>query len=1188
MKSIRIAAVMAALTGSIFVGSGVAASTPFPMASGNYLNNFSDMVAWPAGLGGTSTTASNWAPVVVNAVGTIPDGSRISATTATFVTGSSGGLQTNSPIGSLTLLTTGATDNTSAAAVDLLLDFTGRNAGVLGFDWTQTNNSTGNRAGSVKVYTSTDGTTWTELTAAAVSVTNNFVPVASGTKSAIALPVAFNGSATARLRFYYHNGTGGSTGSRPKIAIDNVAVTSTSPSGTPPAVTGISPLTVTTNAGSTVQFTVTSTGDAPTYLWYKETISSTNLIAFATTPTLTLTNVLAADSANYQVILTNSSGSATSDVVTLTVVDPTILTQPVNQTRLVSGNALFTVSAAGTPTLTYQWYSKPTSDNFDFSGAVAYSNAGNVSGADTSSLLITNLSGADVTNLYVVVTSGAGSVTSSVVTLTVANSAALAYWNFNGIFLNVTNPAPYSGIGTATPVNCSGFSNNISSGLDFDFNFPSAWGTASYPTNGNAANNKTAGPRFNVSTLGAKNIAITFDTRASTTANKYQRLQYTTNGVDFIDYVTSSSFSGASTYESRTYNLSGHPGVNNNTNFAFRIASEYESTATYGQTTNQYVGVSSSYATSGTLSFDIVNITADAVTNANNAPTITSFTNVVTSDTTASVVLSFTVGDVETAAGSLSVSAVSFDQNVMPNGDIALGGSGSARTLTLSPLANTLGVAPILVTVTDGNNDVTSTWFYVTVEPGNEPPTIVGLVSTNMLGGVTNTSSFVVGDDVTAVGSLIVTATSGNTTLVPNNVANLFTGGAGANRTVSVAPAVGQYGVAPISVTVDDGAKTTTSTFYVIVRPNQATLLVENFDYDTSGAIVTRSASLWQTHSGTANQMQVGSGTVTVTDAGTEDVNALLITQPISSANNSVIYSSFTMNFSALPILTNAYFAHFKQGAGSFFGRIFATTATAASGFYRIGIGNASATASPGQYPVDLSPGVTYKVVSRLNLTNGICTLWVDPVNESSTSSTDATVVSGPGFVDSYALRQSTGEGTLTLDNLQIAQNFLSAVSNIVDVAPLAVADTYTINENSKTNLLTPLGNDVLNLAEGALYIFSVSATNGTVTLAADKQSVRYTPATSFSGTSVINYTITDGFGGLSTSTITITVTPLTSEPISVTSGNGQLILSWTQSGFFLQTSTNVSGPYVTIPNAVSPYTNLIGTNAVRFYRLSN
>jgi hypothetical protein len=55
--------------------------------------------------------------------------------------------------------------------------------------------------------------------------------------NSIALPASFSNSATARLRFYYHNGTGGTTGSRPKISIDNLIVTgvASSPCVTPSA-----------------------------------------------------------------------------------------------------------------------------------------------------------------------------------------------------------------------------------------------------------------------------------------------------------------------------------------------------------------------------------------------------------------------------------------------------------------------------------------------------------------------------------------------------------------------------------------------------------------------------------------------------------------------------------------------------------------------------------------------------------------------------------------------------------------------------------------------------------------------------------------------------------------------------------------------------------------------------------------
>jgi hypothetical protein len=870
--------------------------------------------------------------------------------------------------------------------------------------------------------------------------------------------------------------------------------------------------------------------------------------------------------------------------VTLTVIDPAINTQPVSATRLLGGSAIFSVAAGGTPTLSYQWYSKPTSDDYDFTGMAAFSNGGNISGADSNTLTIANLAYADATNLFVIVTNSEGAVTSSVVTLAVSDSASLAYWNFNGSSLNVTSPVPATGVGTAASVNCVGFSNSVYSGLDFDFNLPAAWGTSTYPAVGES--NKTAGVQFNVSTLGAKNIAITFDTRATSTANKYQRLQYTTNGTDFIDYYTSSHFNSANLWESRSYNLTGFPGVDNNPNFGIRIVSEFESTALYGASANdQYVGVSSSYASSGTLSFDIVNFNADAITNANTPPTVSSFTNVITTDTDTSVVLDFTVGDAETDPGLLQVTATSADQLVMPDYDITPGGSGSSRTFTLNPFGNTLGVAPILVKVTDGDGDVTATWFYVTVEPGNQPPTIAGLVSTNTLGNTTNVYTCTVGDDSTAVGSLIVTAISGNSTLVPNDVAHLFTSGSDSNRTVTVIPATDQYGVAPIYVTVNDGAKISTNAFYLMVRPNTVTLLDEAFDYDTAGPIISQSLGLWATHSGPPGEMQVGSGVVTVTDNNSEDVNASLIDPSYTSSRATALYSRFTLNFSSLPTSTNTYFAHFLRNASTFYGRIYASTAFATdpNTQYRIGIANGSATGEAQQIPQDLSLGVNYTVVTRLDLTTGVTTMWIDPASEASPGVTNSLSTSVP-TVAGYALRESGGESTLKIDNLRVALNFLSAVSNIVDIPPQANPDGYSIMGNTTDNVLSPLTNDVLNLAEGSLSIVSVSPTNGTATISGTN--VLFTPTTDFSGTATIGYTITDGFGGLSTSLMTVDVAPVapTEESLTYTNTGTALILSWNQAAFKLATGTNITEVTNVIP-ATSPYTNSLA-DPERYFRL--
>ncbi len=75
------------------------------------------------------------------------------------------------------------------------------------------------------------------------------------------------------------------------------------------------------NAGATATFTVIASGTAPlTYQWRKNGAA----IPGATTDTLTLNNVQAADAAAYSVVVSNAAGSAPSPPATLTVVDPAL------------------------------------------------------------------------------------------------------------------------------------------------------------------------------------------------------------------------------------------------------------------------------------------------------------------------------------------------------------------------------------------------------------------------------------------------------------------------------------------------------------------------------------------------------------------------------------------------------------------------------------------------------------------------------------------------------------------------------------------------------------------------------------------------------------------------------------------------------------------------------------------------
>ncbi|MCU0470421.1 MAG: DNA/RNA non-specific endonuclease [Arcicella sp.] len=191
--------------------------TYYAMSSGNYTETFT---SW------TSPATNSWSSLTANA-GTIPSATAITASSVTFTTGTSGGIQNGGT--NIQFLSTGTTDNSSSVALDLNLNFTNRNAGTLSFDAATVFNSTGNRAGSLKVYYATNGTTWTELTSTNLPFTANN-NVAKSAMISLALPSALNNQPTVKLRFYYHNGGPATspTGSRPKISIDNLTVTSTS------------------------------------------------------------------------------------------------------------------------------------------------------------------------------------------------------------------------------------------------------------------------------------------------------------------------------------------------------------------------------------------------------------------------------------------------------------------------------------------------------------------------------------------------------------------------------------------------------------------------------------------------------------------------------------------------------------------------------------------------------------------------------------------------------------------------------------------------------------------------------------------------------------------------------------------------------------------------------------------------
>ncbi len=205
----------------------------------------------------------------------------------------------------------------------------------------------------------------------------------------------------------------------------------------------------------------------------------------------------------------------------------------------------------------------------------------------------------------------------------------------------------------------------------------------------------------------------------------------------------------------------------------------------------------------------------------NTPPTISSITSPTINEDTQTGAISFTVADAQTTAGSLSVSGSSSNPTLVPNGNIVFAGSGSNRTITVTPAANQSGTATITITVSDGQLSA-STSFVLTVSPLNDPPTISSIANQTIAAGkTTGPISFTVGDVETALSSLTLSGNSSNPTLVAN--ANIVFGGTGANRTVTVTPTAAQAGTATITVSVSDGNASTSKSFAVTVLPNTNT-----------------------------------------------------------------------------------------------------------------------------------------------------------------------------------------------------------------------------------------------------------------------------------------------------------------------------------------------------------------------------
>lgn len=120
----------------------------------------------------------------------------------------------------------------------------------------------------------------------------------------------------------------------------------------------------------------------------------------------------------------------------------------------------------------------------------------------------------------------------------------------------------------------------------------------------------------------------------------------------------------------------------------------------------------------GSNAFSIV---VDAV---NELPTISSISNQTVNEDTVVGPLAFTIGDVETPASFLTLTASSSDTTLVPVANIAFAGTIADRTVKVTPEANRWGLVEITLTVTDARGGTASTSFSITFNSVADTPTV--------------------------------------------------------------------------------------------------------------------------------------------------------------------------------------------------------------------------------------------------------------------------------------------------------------------------------------------------------------------------------------------------------------------------------------------------------------------------------
>ena len=540
----------------------------------------------------------------------------------------------------------------------------------------------------------------------------------------------------------------------------------------------------------------------------------------------------------------------------------------------------------------------------------------------------------------------------------------------------------------------------------------------------------------------------------------------------------------------------------------------------------------------GLVSSQTFTVTVNPV---NDDPTASNDTATTDEDTPLTIDVLANDSDID-AGDTLTISASGGD----PDGTVEIINEGSS--IRFSPAANWNGSTSFTYTIKDSGDATATATVSVTVNPVDDAPLISELADQTIdEDGDTGDLNFTVTDQ--EGDSLVVTAASGNTTLVPDiNITVTDLGGG--SYTISAAPEANLSGVAVITVTAGDGVKTSTESFTLTVTAvNDAPLAVADSastDEDTPVVISVlvndsdiEGESLSVTALGAASH-----GTVQITDSGqtvtytpeSEYNGSDTFEYTVSDTSGGTQTASVSVTINSVP--DDPYAANDEVSSDE------DTTLTV---YPMTNDGDADIALNSDSITISQVTGELYGTVVLAG--DGLSFTYTPNANSVETEHL------------TYTIKDSTDRTATAVVTITI---------NPQNDGPSAQSDSVTTDEDTPVTI-SVLTNDLdvdLSREGDTLLISSVGTVNhGSVDTINEHTQLRFTPDDNWNGETSFTYTIHDKENITSTATVTVTVNAVNDAPV-ISEVTDQTIDEDGNTGALSFTVNDVEGDVLTVSAA--------------------